>query len=452
MSPLASIIPESLRLDARHDRLARLLAEAFHSHGHSLFLVGGVVRDALLRTPAHELDFATSARPAETLEILQTLALGTPYRVGEKYGTIGCHAGATRIEITTFRSGERYEPGSRKPEVRFGNTITEDLSRRDFTINAIALDPLSGQLVDPFQGMADLERRVLKTVGVPTQRFAEDPLRILRGVRFAARLGLSIEEETWRAMQASAAELESISRERIRDEYSAYLESDQPSRALILARDAGLLQHSVPQLTALTLMPDHGPSHPLSLWDHTMRVVDAVRADLVLRWAALLHDIAKPETRTREADGRTRFFHHETRGAEIARDTLVQLRYPGVLIDEVVLLVETHMQLHAFSPEWSDGAVRRLSLRLGTNTSRAIELARADASGHSEVGLSSNSPKFDLLEERLAELSSTQTAPLQSPLTGDDLMLRYARPPGPVDPADKRCAARTGAGRRPGTE
>jgi poly(A) polymerase len=178
-------------------------------------------------------------------------------------------------------------------------------------------------------------------------------------------------------------------------------------------------------------MHDHGPNHPLSLWDHTMRVVDAVEPRLTLRWAALLHDIAKPATRTREPDGRTRFFHHEMRGAEIARRVLISLRYPSSMVEAVTLLVETHMQTHAFSAEWSDGALRRLCLRLGSHMEEAILLARADAAGHSADGSSFNSPKLDELERRLRELDSEQVQRMKSPLSGDDLMKRYGRPPGP---------------------
>lgn len=263
------------------------------------------------------------------------------------------------------------------------------------------------------------------------ERFREDPLRLLRGVRFAARLHLQIEESTALAMQRMAPALAGISRERIRDEYTRLLESDYAVAALTMLRDFGLLEHSVPELEELTRMPDHGVNHPLSLWDHTMRVVAAVPAELEIRWAALLHDIAKPATRTREPDGRTRFFHHETLGADVARRVLTGLRYPGTVVDAVAMLVETHMQLHAFSRDWSDGAVRRLCLRLGERMGAALELARADAAGHSVDGTSMNSPKFDELERRLHDLGSEQIQIMKSPLHGDELMEHYSRAPGP---------------------
>jgi poly(A) polymerase len=403
----------------------------FDERGYELFLVGGAVRDALQGSASQELDFATSSPPAKTAEMLEEFGSHATYRAGEKFGTIGSVLEDRTVEVTTYRSREVYAAGSRKPAVEFGRTLEEDLSRRDFTINAIAFHPTTETLIDPFHGAGDLREGVIRAVGDPSQRFLEDPLRLLRAVRFAARFQFEIAPSTWAALEGDASSLESISRERVRDEYSRYLESDRPSAALALLRDSGLLGHSAPELLELTRMQDHGPNHPLSLWDHTMRVVDAVEPRLTLRWAALLHDIAKPATRTREPDGRTRFFHHEMRGAEIARRVLISLRYPSSMVEAVTLLVETHMQTHAFSAEWSDGALRRLCLRLGSHMEEAILLARADAAGHSADGSSSNSPKLDELERRLRELDSEQVQRMKSPLSGDDLMERYGRPPGP---------------------
>jgi poly(A) polymerase len=411
--------------------VAQTLARAFRESGEELYLVGGALRDRLLGEQLDELDFATSARPPRTIEILERLGLGTPYRVGEKFGTIGVVAGDRRIEITTYRSTEVYEPGSRKPDVQFGNTLLDDLARRDFTINAMARDPLTGKVFDPLGGEADLAAGIIRAVGDPLERFREDPLRLLRGVRFAARFDFDIEPRTWAAMADGAPHLQSISRERVRDEYSRMLEGPNPVGALTLMRDSRLLEFSVPQLMILTTMPDHGPRHPLSLWDHTMMVVRAVPADLPVRWAALLHDIGKPSTRTHEPSGRPRFFHHEEVGAALAREILTGLRYSTGTIDAVVLLVGTHMQLHTYNDEWTEGAVRRLTLRLGLQTTAAIQLARADASGHSLNGVSHNTPKFDRLEARIRQSEQEEVTRLKSPLTGNDLMQRYNRPAGP---------------------
>lgn len=411
--------------------LARELAEAFRAAGEELFLVGGAVRDELLGQVDIDLDFATSSSPERTYQILEGLQTGTPYRIGEKFGTIGLRLGERVVEITTYRAEEHYPEGSRKPEVRFGTTLLQDLSRRDFTINAMAQDPISGELIDPLHGKMDLGAGLIRAVGNPAERFREDPLRLLRAIRFASRLQFDVEPGTWAALREKAAALELISRERIRDEYSKMLEGPAPVRALTLLRDGGLLEHSVPELLELTRMSDHGPRHPLSLWDHVMGVVARVPPLLVLRWAAVLHDIAKPVTRTHEPSGRPRFFHHEEVGAEMAREVLTGLRYSNETVDAVALLVETHMQLHAYSPEWTDGAVRRLMLRLEPLTDSAIALARADGAAHSLSGEATNSPKFDHLEARIRALDQEEVARLESPLTGDDLMARYGRPPGP---------------------
>jgi poly(A) polymerase len=412
--------------------MAGRLARAFRDAGEELYLVGGALRDRLLGEQMDELDFATSARPSKTVEILERLDLGRAYRVGEKFGTIGVAGPGGQIEITTYRSKEIYEPGSRKPEVQFGATLADDLSRRDFTINAMARDPLTTTILDPLGGQSDLAAGIIRAVGDPAARFREDPLRLLRGIRFAARLGFDIDPRTWQAMIATAPELTSISRERVRDEYSRMLQGPDPVRALTLLRDSRLLEYSVPQLCILMKMADHGPRHPLSLWDHTMNVVRTVPPGLAVRWAALLHDVGKPSTRTHEPSGRPRFFHHEEVGAAIAHEILTGLRYSSAVVDAVTLLVGTHMQLHTYNRDWTDGAVRRLMLRLGPQTGEAIQLARADATGHSLDGSSHSAPKFDELEARILRSEQEEhVTQLKSPLTGNDLMERYNRPPGP---------------------
>lgn len=409
----------------------RALAEAFHRREEELYLVGGAVRDELLGKSGFDLDFATSALPPCTIEIIDALGIGSPYRVGERYGTIGVRAGERLVEITTYRSAETYAPGSRKPDVRLGGSLRADLARRDFTVNAMAREPLSGEMVDPFHGMEDLIAGVIRAVGDPVERFNEDPLRLLRAIRLAAQLGFDIEAATWEAIAARSAAVKDISRERVRDEYGRILTGPAPARGLTLLRDSGLMAATVPQLLELDAMPDHGPRHPLSLWDHTMLAVASVPADLTVRWAALLHDIAKPATRTHEADGRPRFFGHEEMGAAMARRILRSLRYSNQVVDEVMLLVETHMQIHAYSTEWSDGAVRRLMLCLGPLLPSAIDLARADAAAHTLDGRAQNAPRYDQLARRLETLEQEPANILKSPLSGEDLMARYGRPPGP---------------------
>lgn len=411
------------------DTLPVRLATLFRDAGAELYLVGGAVRNVLLGRPYDELDFATSALPELTNRLLSTLPEARPFRLGEKFGTIGALVGERRVEITTYRTGEVYEPGSRKPAVRFGTSLLQDLERRDFTINAVALEPLSGELVDPTGGADDLRVGIIRAVGDPPARFKEDPLRLLRAVRFTVALDFALDSATEAAIVAQAQSLRLISHERVRDEYSLLLCLEVPSRAMTMLRDTGLMAHSVPELLELTRMSDHGPRHPLSLWEHEMRVLDAVPSGLAVRWAALLHDIAKPATRTSEPSGRPRFFHHEEAGAAATRAILRGLRYPQTLVEQVALLVESHMQVHAYSREWSDGAVRRLALRLGDCLDDALALARADAEGHGGAGSSINAPRLAELQARIAALE-TEPTEMRSPLSGDDLMQRYQRPPG----------------------
>lgn len=413
------------------DSIAYAVGRSFRGAGEDLYVVGASVRDALLGRYALDLDFATSATPDTTASILRRLALGEPYLFGQRYGTVGLALGARRLEITTYRSSEIYAPGSRKPEVTFGHSLLEDLARRDFTVNALAYDPLAESFIDPFGGVFDFRRHILRAVGVPAERFTEDPLRLLRAVRFATNVSLEIESQTWEAVRLDAGAVTTISRERIRDEFDKILAGPTPDRGLNLLLDSGLLGITIPQALALTQMPDHGPRHPLSLWEHTVRAVRKVPGTTMLRWAALLHDIAKPTTRTHEADGRPRFFGHEEHGSSVARDVLVSLRQPKQLVDSVAILVATHMQIHAYTPEWSDGAVRRLMLRLGPLLGPAIALARADAAAHSLTGESENEPRYDLLSQRIRELRREPGASMRSPLNGEDIMNHFDRSPGP---------------------
>ncbi|MGH2448831.1 MAG: CCA tRNA nucleotidyltransferase [Chloroflexota bacterium] len=425
------------------DQIERQLAVAFQAAGHDLYLVGGALRDELLGVATFDLDYATSAPPDQTLAILESLDRGRPYRVGERFGTIGEMIGPFRVEITTYR-GENYRAGSRKPEVKFGESLAEDLERRDFTVNAMARNTVTREMIGLLGAQQDLLGRILRAVGNPAERFREDPLRLLRGVRFASTLGFTIESDTWDATKSIASQLPTISKERIRDELNEMLISPARAQAFELLRDSGLLQYAAPTLLELTLMPDHGPRHPLSLWEHTMKAVNGVAGrvrrvevgkvedeQLALLWAALLHDIAKPSTRTFEPDGRPRFFHHEERGAEMAGEMLRSLRHPSRLVETAQLLVGTHMQLHAYTPTWSDGAVRRLMLRLGDHLQAALILARADAAAHALEGPGQFAHRYDQLEERIGAVSTEPKEMLRSPLTGKQLMDRYGLAPGP---------------------
>jgi poly(A) polymerase len=430
------VTQSSVLLDHKLTSLVQTLCASFVHGGHELYLVGGAVRDMLLGRSAEELDFATDAKPLQTVALLETIPGASIYRVGEKFGTIGVVLDGVRSEITTYRAHETYEPSSRKPVVRYGSTIHEDLSRRDFTMNAVAVpaDALGDtggwvtSLIDPFAGRSDLALRIVRAVGDPVARFREDPLRMLRAIRFAVTLDLQIESATWSAMRNSAAAIATISSERVAEELAKLLVIEDPRRGLTLFAESGLLAAATPRLAELLTMPDHGPNHPLSLWDHTLNVVRLTSPDLVTRWAAFLHDIGKPSTRTFDEHGRIHFPHHEVVGADEGRRVLQDLRRSNALVDSVVQLVATHMQLHAYSPEWSDGAVRRLVHKLSDDFPRAIDLGLADARGHGNTSWGAS--KIEALLDRAAGLSHVSEK-LESPLDGEALMERYQRPPGP---------------------
>src|SRR5579872_2884656 len=262
-----------MNADSWRPQLTESIAAAFDRAGLELYLVGGAVRDGLLGRAHDDLDFATNAPPGRSADILSSIRDQSVYRVGEKFGTIGVAFEGHTAEITTYRSAERYPEGSRKPEVDFGRTIEEDLSRRDFTINAMARQamPDESPLVDPFGGRDDLEARLVRAVGNADERFAEDPLRIMRGVRFAAGLGFQIEPTTWEGMCRTSSLLERISRERVADELTQMLVGPAPGNAFGLLRDSGALAHTVPELMGLNAIPDQGPYHHYSLWEHTFR-------------------------------------------------------------------------------------------------------------------------------------------------------------------------------------
>src|SRR5262249_29813570 len=276
-------------------RLSLQLADAFARQSCELFLVGGSVRDALLGAPhARDLDFATSATPEQSEAALRATG-GKVFKIGEKFGTIGAVFGEIKVEVTTYRA-EAYESGSRKPAVTFRRNLTDDLARRDFTINAMALDVHDDTLHDPFGGRADLDHQLVRAVGNAWERFQEDPLRLLRAVRFGSRLGFEIDRETTQSVCAAASALSTISRERVREELDKILVGSAPARGIRLLCDLGLADFSLPEVPKLRGMQQEAGRHK-DVFEHTLQVLDRTPPRLALRWAALLHDIAKPQTK-----------------------------------------------------------------------------------------------------------------------------------------------------------
>ena len=334
------------------------------------------------------------------------------------------------VEITTYRS-DIYRPDSRKPEVTFGDSLEGDLLRRDFTINAMARDPLTGEVFDPWGGRADLERGIIRAVGNdPLRRFDEDPLRMLRAVRFAAQLGFQIEPATTDAIRDQAATLGKISHERIRDELVKALISPRPDLALRLLVDLGLAPWALPEVLELRGVSQQ-PAHSKDVFEHVLRVVAGTPPRPALRWGALLHDIAKPRTRSVE-DGKVHFFGHEDVGAVMARDILRRLRFDRPFIEFVSKLVRMHMRVNAYLPDWTDGAVRRLMLDAGDALPDLLDLSRADITSYRPEKVARAVARVNELEARCAWLrEEAERVPIKSPLDGNDLMALFAREPGP---------------------
>ena len=417
------------------------LGRVFAEHGRCLYLVGGPVRDLLLGRQPPDLDFTTDARPDEVKGFVRRAGAGEVYTVGEKFGTIGAifRPGADQpplsVEITTYRS-ETYRPYSRKPRVEFGQSLLGDLSRRDFTINALALDVTGaeadgvGELIDPYDGQRDLAHRLVRAVGDPDERFAEDPLRLLRAVRFATQLDFRLDPDTAAALERRASELAWIPKERVQPELNRILLPERVGEGICKLCDLGLMQHLVPELLEMRGMHEDTFRHK-DVFEHTLRVVEAVSPDLVLRWAALLHDIAKPRTRSVE-HGEVRFHRHELVGRQMSRAILSRLKYPRQLVEQVARLVELHLRPNSYEPDWTDGAVRRLMREAGDELERLLQLSRADVTSRRAERRLAADRRVDELQARCAALQAqADVAKLTSPLNGLELMEMFGRGPGP---------------------
>jgi poly(A) polymerase len=346
------------------------------------------------------------------------------------------------IQVTTFR-GEQYEPGSRKPMVHYADlTLHDDLSRRDFTINALAVRledaaalDLSGsegverRIVDPFGGLADLQQRVIRAVGDPAMRFAEDPLRLLRAVRQATQLGFTLDPGTAQAIRRQARLLGSVSRERTGSELEKLLLSPQPSRGIVLLRDLDLLPETIPELLPMVEMQARPGRRHKDVFGHVMQVLDRTPPTRELRWAGLLHDIAKPQTMSVK-NGEVHFFGHEVLGAQIAGRVLTRLKYDGALVEAVVALVAQHMRITTYG-DWTDGAVRRFMRDAGPQLDNLFALSRADITSRRVQRVQAVLATVDALQTRCTELEAqAEIAKMHSPLDGVDLMAITGAPPG----------------------
>ncbi|HEY5651881.1 MAG TPA: CCA tRNA nucleotidyltransferase [Acidimicrobiia bacterium] len=405
------------------------LADRFADAGHDLYLVGGSVRDALLGLPHDDLDFTTPARPDEIRAIVEDLA-DAIYPMGEKFGTIGMRRGSAVYEITTFRS-EIYRDESRKPHVTFSDTIEEDLSRRDFTVNAMALRISDATLIDPFGGAADLFKRVLRTPLDPEIAFSDDPLRMLRLFRFQSKLDFEPDAAATDAVARMAERIEIVSAERIRDEFSKLLVADDPGPALWGLVDTGLIDHFLPEMRALAMEQDPVHHHK-DVLAHTIAVTQKASPRLRLRLAALLHDIGKPDTRE-FAPGGVTFHHHEVVGARMARNRLRALRFPKDLTNDVKQLVFLHLRPHTLKMGWTDSAVRRYVRDAGHLMDDLNELVRCDVTTANERRARAIQQRIDELEERIVELrKQEEIEALRPPIDGNDVIGYLGITPGPA--------------------
>lgn len=439
MRPIAESM-DALRAIAESKPVATL-AQAFEAAGHEFALVGGPVRDALLGRSVKDLDFTTSARPDETRAILEQLT-DSIWDVGRDFGTIAARVHGESVEITTYRA-DSYQSDSRKPSVQFGDTIEADLVRRDFTINALALLLPKLQLVDVSAGVEDLLAGRIDTPTEPEISFTDDPLRMLRAARFSAQLGFEVAARVKLAMAEYADRLDIISAERVRDELVKLLETDNPVPGVRLLVDTRLAERFLPELTELLDTQDDHGRHK-DVYEHSLIVLQQVielegarqhepSPDLVLRLAALLHDIGKPATRRFERGGVT-FHHHDVVGAKLAKKRLRELRFDNDTVKRVAKLIELHLRFFGYSDQpWSDSAVRRYVRDAGDELQRLHMLTRADVTTRNRRKADRLAHAYDDIEQRIAELSEAeQLAAVRPELDGEAIMRILQIGPGPV--------------------
>ena len=421
----------------------------FAAEGYELALVGGPVRDLLLHRHSHDLDFCTSARPEEFEPILRRFGRDGFWDMGRKFGTLGAmrrRADGTevQVEVTTYRS-DTYDPDSRKPEVAYGDTLEGDLSRRDFTVNAMALRVPELEFVDPFGGANDLAKGVLRTPVDPRQSFDDDPLRMMRAVRFVAQLGFRIEPETAEAICAMTDRIDIVSAERVRDELTKLLLSDRPRAGIEALVESGLAEVVFPEIPALQLEIDEHHRHK-DVFEHTMIVIDKAVAletdeegpvpgpDLTLHLAALVHDIGKPRTRRFEAGGKVSFHHHDAVGAKMTRKRLKALHFDNHLVEDVSELVNLHLRFHGYVDEpWTDAAVRRYVKDAGPLYERLNRLTRADATTQNRRKARIFASAMDEMEARVRALKEKEDFDAIRPdVDGNEIMALLGLEPGPM--------------------
>jgi poly(A) polymerase len=419
--------------------VAEELSALFTKAGHSLFLVGGSVRDALLGRLGTDLDFTTDARPEQIMRLVSGWA-DAVWDIGIAFGTVGATKNGLTCEITTFRADE-YDGVSRNPEVKFGDSIEGDLKRRDFTVNAMAVDLATKQFVDPYDGMAALQAKVLDTPAPPEESFGDDPLRMMRAARFTSQLGFTPAPRVTDAMQRMAGQIGRITAERVQAELSKLLCGTHPRQGVELLVDSGLAGHVLPEVPAMRLEIDEHHQHK-DVYQHSLVVLEQAidleeegsEPDLVLRLAALLHDIGKPDTRRHIPGGGVSFHHHEVVGAKMVRKRLRALRYSKEIIESVAQLVFLHLRFHGYGKgEWTDSAVRRYVTDAGDLLDRLNKLVRADCTTRNRRKAQALQRSYDDLETRIARIAAEEDlAKVRPDLDGNEIMRLLGLRPGPM--------------------
>jgi len=416
---------------ARHGETIASLVEAYKAAGFTLALVGGPVRDAILGRLGNDLDFTTNARPDASMKILKRWG-DSIWDTGAAFGTIAAKKGPVMVEVTTYRS-ESYDPQTRKPDVVFGDSIEGDLSRRDFTVNAMALE-LTGEqplFIDLFNGAGDLAKKILRTPATARSSFSDDPLRMMRVARFVAQLDFTADSEIISAMHEMSERLSIISAERIREEFTKTLLSPNPRAGLELLVETGLAAIFIPELPKLKLEIDEHHHHK-DVYEHTLTVLDQAiahedrlgGANLTIRLAALMHDIGKPRTRELIPGGGVSFHHHEVVGAKMCKRRLKEMRFDTKTIDEVSTLVFLHLRFHGYGTgEWTDSAVRRYIRDAGELLTHLHVLTRADCTTRNKRKAEQLATTYDSLELRIGELKAKEELDRIRPdLNGEQIM------------------------------
>ena len=422
-------VPARLRAYYEPGSPTRELADRLARDGHESYLVGGTVRDAFLGRESADVDLTTDARP----DVIEAVLSGWADHVwlqGARFGTVGAEKDGVRLEVTTFR-GDVYRPESRKPEVTYADTIEDDLVRRDFTVNAMALAMPEPRLVDPHDGAADLAAKRLRTPRAPEVSFADDPLRMLRAARFVAAFGLVPDDDLLTAVTTMTSRLEIVSVERIRDELERLLLVDDPTAGLWLLCETGLSDEFLPELNAMRLEQDPIHSHK-DVLAHTIAVVANTTPSLRVRLAALFHDVGKPKTRSFGPEG-VSFHHHEVVGARMTEERMRALRFPSELVDDVTKLVYLHLRIHTYAMGWTDKAVRRYVRDAGPLLDDLNQLQRCDCTTRNKRRAAGLARRMDELEARIAELREQEELDaIRPPLDGRQVMTYLGVEPGPV--------------------